>query len=89
MPRKDGWGDFHRPGLIMESVHGRLSVFVNGRARQVPTVMTLGELAASFDLDARRLLVELNGQTLAREQWPDHALQHGDRVEFIQVVAGG
>lgn len=73
----------------MESVHGRLSVFVNGRARQVPGAMTLGELAASFDLDARRLLVELNGETLARGQWPERTLQHGDRVEFIRVVAGG
>jgi sulfur carrier protein len=75
--------------MIMETVHGRLSIFVNGRARQVPAAMTLGELAASFDLDARRLLVELNGQTLPREQWPGRTLQHGDRVEFIRVVAGG
>jgi thiamine biosynthesis protein ThiS len=73
----------------METVHGRLTIFVNGRARQMPAAMTLGELAAAFDLDARRLLVELNNQTLPREEWPGRALQHGDRVEFIRVVAGG
>ena len=73
----------------METVHGRLSIFVNGRARQVSGTMTLGELAADCGLDARRLLVELNGQVLPREAWPSRALQHGDRVEFIRVVAGG
>jgi len=68
---------------------GRISLFVNGRARQVNGTTTLGELAASCGLDARRLLVELNGETLAREEWPARTLQHGDRIEFIRVVAGG
>lgn len=73
----------------METVQGRLSIFVNGRTRQVGGTMTLGELAAECGLDSRRLLVELNGQTLLREEWPGRMLQHGDRVEFIRVVAGG
>jgi sulfur carrier protein len=72
-----------------EPEHGRVSIFVNGRARQVPGALTLGELAADCRLDARRLLVELNGQTLAREAWPAQPVRHGDRVEFIRVVAGG
>ncbi len=72
-----------------EAVQGRLSIFVNGRARQVGATSTLGELAKDCGLDARRLLVELNGQTLLREEWPGRALQHGDRIEFIRVVAGG
>jgi sulfur carrier protein len=66
-----------------------LSIFVNGRARQVSGTMTLGELAASCSLDAKRILVELNNQTLLRDEWPSRTLQHGDRVEFIRVVAGG
>ena len=72
-----------------EELHGRLSIFVNGRARQVPGAMTLGELAASCALDPKRLLVEVNGETLPREEWPARSVRHGDRVEFIRVVAGG
>lgn len=74
---------------MSETVQGRLSIFVNGQARQVGGTTTLGELAASCGLDARRLLVELNQQTLPREEWPARTLRHGDRVEFIRVVAGG
>jgi thiamine biosynthesis protein ThiS len=66
-----------------------LSIFVNGRARQASSTATLGELAADCGLDPRRLLVELNKETLARDEWPARTLQHGDRVEFIRVVAGG
>jgi sulfur carrier protein len=70
-------------------LHARIAIFVNGHARQVGAAMSLGELAQSCGLDAKRLLVELNLQTLPREDWPQRTLQHGDRVEFIQVVAGG
>jgi len=45
--------------------------FVNGRTRQVSGAMTMGQLASSCGLDARRLLVELNNHTLSREEWPD------------------
>ena len=70
-------------------LHNRIAVFVNGHAQQVAAATSLGELAQSCGLDARRLLVELNLQTLPRDEWPARTLQHGDRVEFIQVVAGG
>ena len=52
----------------METIQGRLSIFVNGRARQVGATTTLGELAAECRLDPKWLLVELNGQTLLRDQ---------------------
>lgn len=74
---------------MSETVQGRLSIFVNGHAQQVSATTTLGELASSCGLDARRLLVELNRETLPRGEWPARILQHGDRVEFIRVVAGG
>jgi thiamine biosynthesis protein ThiS len=74
---------------MSSELHGRISIFVNGHARQVGAGTTLGELAESCGLDPRRLLVELNWQTLPREEWPARTAQHGDRVEFIQVVAGG
>jgi thiamine biosynthesis protein ThiS len=73
----------------MPELHDRIAIFVNGQARQVAAATTLGQLAQECRLDARRLLVELNRVTLAREEWPARSLQHGDRVEFIQVVAGG
>ena len=70
-------------------LHNRIAIFVNGHTRQVAAATSLGELAQSCGLDPKRLLVEINLQTLPRDDWPARTLQHGDRVEFIQVVAGG
>jgi len=74
---------------MSSELHERIAIFVNGHARQVGAATALGELAESCGLDPKRLLVELNLQTLPREEWRARTLQHGDRVEFIQVVAGG
>jgi sulfur carrier protein len=74
---------------MSSDLHSRISIFVNGHARQVGAATTLGELAQSCRLDPKRLLVELNLQTLPRDDWSARTLRHGDRVEFIQVVAGG
>ena len=73
----------------MSELQGRLTIFANGHARQVGEATTIGQLAADVGLDPKQLLVELNQQTLARDEWPSRVLQHGDRVEFIRVVAGG
>ena len=74
---------------MSEALQGRLTIFLNGHARQVGATTTVGQLAGSCGLDPRQLLVELNLTTLTRDEWPDRVLQHGDRVEFIKVVAGG
>jgi sulfur carrier protein len=74
---------------MSEAIQGRLTIFLNGHARQVGAATTLGELAQICGLDPRRLLVELNLETLPRDNWPARILQHGDRIEFIRVVAGG
>lgn len=67
----------------------KITVFANGQAKQIDGATTLGALATSFNLPHQMVLVELNGTALLRDEWPDKVLSHGDRVEFIKVVAGG
>lgn len=67
----------------------KITVFANGRARQVPDDITLGELADGYQLNHASVLVELNGEALHKGKWPAQPMTHGDRVEFIRVVAGG
>ncbi len=66
-----------------------ITVFLNGHARQIAPTTTLGDLAREVGLEPRQLLVELNLQALPRKEWLEKTLEHGDRVEFIRVVAGG
>ncbi len=71
------------------TVQNKITLFANGKAHQVDGALTLGALATSFGLDHKMVLVEYNGNALLRHEWPDHPIAHGDRIEFIRVVAGG
>jgi thiamine biosynthesis protein ThiS len=35
------------------------------------------------------VLVERNGRALLRQEWGSEKVEHGDRLEFVKVVAGG
>jgi thiamine biosynthesis protein ThiS len=67
----------------------KIVIFANGCARRVDGGATLGMLAREFKLDYRGILVECNGVALLPHEWPGRRLQHGDRVEFLRVTAGG
>ncbi len=67
----------------------KIVIFANGKARQMDGTISIGQLADSFGLNWKTVLVELNGQALLRNEWPEKKLEHGDRVEFFRVVAGG
>jgi thiamine biosynthesis protein ThiS len=64
-------------------------VFVNGRARQVAPEVTVGALVRECGLPGRSTLVERNGAALARRQWEEVRVEHGDRLELMRIVAGG
>ena len=67
----------------------KIVVFANGRAKQVAPDITVANVLASLKVNPKAVLVEINGTALFREEWPDRALEHGDRLEIIRVVAGG
>jgi len=66
-----------------------IGVVVNGRARELPPNTRLGELVGEMGLDRRFLVVELNGEALARGEGMDRVLRSGDRLELVRPVAGG
>lgn len=71
------------------AAQNKITIFANGQARQVDGSTTIGALATACGLHHKMVLVEHNGTALLRDEWPDKGLAHGDRVEFIRVVAGG
>jgi thiamine biosynthesis protein ThiS len=66
-----------------------ITVFINGKARQINPLITIGSLVDGYKLPRNGVLVEVNLTALHRTEWPDRVLNHGDRVEIIRVVAGG
>ena len=66
-----------------------MTVILNGESRSVAQVTTIAALVRQLNLVPATLLIEHNGLALHREEWNSRALQDGDRIEFIRVVAGG
>jgi thiamine biosynthesis protein ThiS len=67
----------------------KISVFVNGKARQIDATLTIGDLVEALKLRRPAILIEYNGVALHRDEWAGQTLEHGDRVEMIKMVAGG
>lgn len=67
----------------------KVTVFVNGKARQVSAEKTVAEMVRDLKLIPAAVLVERNGRALLRQEWEKERVEHGDRLEFVKVVAGG
>ncbi|NBQ64654.1 MAG: sulfur carrier protein ThiS [Verrucomicrobia bacterium] len=67
----------------------KVTVFANGKARQVDPDKTVAEMIRDLKLTPAAVLVERNGRALLRQEWTTEKVEHGDRLEFVKVVAGG
>ncbi len=67
----------------------RITIFLNGKARQVEAGITIPDLLSETSLSENLLLVEHNSTALHKAQWPTTPVRHGDRIEFMRMVAGG
>ena len=67
----------------------KVTVFTNGKARQIEPGKTVEEIIRDLKLTPSTLLVERNGKALLRQEWAEEKVDHGDRLEFVRVVAGG
>jgi thiazole synthase len=62
---------------------------VNGAPADVAPGLTVTALLASRGVAPERVVVALNGHVIPRERWADTAIQEGDAIEVVQIVAGG
>ena len=66
-----------------------MKVIVNGQAHSVANPQTIDGLVQELKLIPETLLIEHNGRALHRREWQRRAMQDGDKIELIRVVAGG
>jgi thiamine biosynthesis protein ThiS len=66
-----------------------MTIFVNGAQVDCDNARTVSELIQNHQLSPETTLVECNGIALHRRDWPVQTLQENDRLEILQVAAGG
>lgn len=50
---------------------------------------SIANLVADRGLPPEVLVIELNGEVLRQERWPQVQLREGDRLELLTFVGGG
>ncbi|MEX1118139.1 MAG: sulfur carrier protein ThiS [Terrimicrobiaceae bacterium] len=65
-----------------------IKILLNGKPHQT-SAETISALAEQLSPAPQTLLIEHNQIALHRSEWGKAALQAGDRVEVLQVSAGG
>lgn len=64
-------------------------VRVNGDEVDVPAGASVADLLDQLGLTGRLIVVERNGEPVARAAVATTPLAHGDRLELVRAVAGG
>ena len=66
-----------------------MQLIINGQPQTVQEGLSLSDLIAQLNMKAERVAVERNGVIVSRNDWPQTALQNGDRLEIVHFVGGG
>ena len=64
-------------------------VLANGKPTEVRLPCTIEQFLLSQSLLPRSVVVEHNGQAVAPSEFASRSLHAGDRLEIVQIVAGG
>jgi thiamine-phosphate pyrophosphorylase len=76
----------------IHSFHGDrdsiVRITVNGKETLAP-VSTVDELVSRYGLESNRIVVELDGVILRREEWGRITLRAGAQLELVHFVGGG
>lgn len=62
---------------------------MNGERRDFAGPLTVGELLAKLDIDARRVAVEHNLVVVKRAAFGEAVVRDGDQIEIVNFVGGG
>lgn len=66
-----------------------VTITLNGDFLEVAGPLTVSELLAQLDIDARRVAVEHNLIVLKRAAFDTTAVLEGDVIEIVNFVGGG
>ena len=66
-----------------------MQITLNGDRHEVAGPLTVTDLLARLDIDARRVAVEHNLVVLKRDAFDRTTVREGDEVEIVNFVGGG
>ena len=66
-----------------------ITIIVNGEQRMINENTTIKALLEKLDIADKTMASAVNMEVVKKEQWENHTLKEGDKVEFLHFVGGG
>ncbi|MBC8318546.1 MAG: sulfur carrier protein ThiS [Desulfobulbaceae bacterium] len=66
-----------------------MEIQCNGAVKEVKAGMCLVDFLKSLNLDPDTVVVECDGEVIARKKYESHILVDGEKLELIRFVGGG
>jgi thiamine biosynthesis protein ThiS len=66
-----------------------MNIILNGKEHSVEAPTTIADLLRGWGQDPGRVVVEYNGQIIAREAVETAVIKEGDLLEVVRLVGGG
>ena len=66
-----------------------ISLRLNGEQRSCPGGLNLQAVLEHFGYRPELVVVEFNGEILARRHWPQQPVRQADALEVVTIVGGG
>lgn len=64
-------------------------MLVNGKALDIPSGITIQQLLEKLGICPEKVVVEVNREIIAKENYKEMLLHEGDKVEIVSFVGGG
>ncbi len=64
-------------------------MFINGKKSTLEAGVSILEMLRKLELDAHKVVVEVNAIIIEKAQFESHRLNTGDKIEIIAFVGGG
>jgi sulfur carrier protein len=66
-----------------------MHIKINGDPHALPGPLSVSELLARLEIDARRVAVELNTSVVKKVAYDSSVIRDGDEIEIVNFVGGG
>ena len=62
---------------------------LNGRSYEINNGINLNELLNKLKIQKNKVAIEVNGEIVEKNKYPNLILNKGDKVEIVQFIGGG
>lgn len=66
-----------------------MKITLNGQDKELNDALSLTQLIDHVSVNNKRVIAEINGEIVKKEQWAETIIHNGDNVELVTFVGGG